>query len=1029
MKFPLACLAACGLAFCGTTQAQETAPRFNRDIRRILSEKCFQCHGPDRATRQANLRLDRRDEALARQAFVPGQAQESELVRRISSSGDDHMPPRRSGRELTSREVDLLRAWIEAGAEYEPHWAFVPAQTPQPPAVGNAGWVRNPIDRFVLAELERRGLSPSPEADACILARRVALALTGLPATSTDVPVDYEPWVDQLFESPRYAERMTLDWLDAARYADTNGYFSDFPRQAWPWRDWVLRAFAANMRFDQFTIEQLAGDLLPDATIEQRVATAFHRNHMVTDETGVIDEEYRVSYVADRVETTGAVWLGLTLGCARCHDHKFDPLTQAEYYQLFAYFNQVPETGLMQGSDNPLPVLSLPTPEQSQQLTAVQAERSLLEAQAGQREPAWLESQEAWLPTLEIPNAATNDLAVYLDFENASLDRGPHLAAVNEVGSIAYAQGMLGHAATFDATNYAQFQGPALDTDQPFSLAVWFKPGNAPVGYIVSKIDNSAAQRGLEVFWYKSRPRLNLVRTWRREAIELSTRDTYVGGEWHHLVVSYDGSGKAAGFTVLVDGQEQPMSVRRDSLQGSVANDAPWHVAWKGSGLGFEGQIDELRLYSRALSSQEGAEIFWHDVLAGAIARPLAERTPEQMNLVRSYYLRHGAPAEAVALAMEFEQLRERERFIARQIASVSVMQELAEPRDTFILERGQYNQQGEKVSPNVPTFLGTLPADGAPSRLRLARWLVAPENPLTARVVVNRLWQQVFGEGLVRSVNDFGLRGDLPTHPELLDWLATEFVRSGWDVRHMLRLMVTSATFRQSSAASAELRELDPDNRLLARGARFRLHAELIRDQALAVSGLLVERLGGPSVKPYQPPGLWEAVSYNADQVYEQDHGESLYRRSLYTFWKRQAPPPDILTLDGPTRETCVVRRSRTNSPLQSLLLLNDVTYVEAARALASRVLRESGPSPAERARFAFRLTTGRDPDEAETVLLCDLYKRQLDEYGRRHADAVELLKAGELPLDASLDQAELAAWTLVASVLLNLDETITQH
>jgi hypothetical protein len=1035
----------------GTSAAAQattaTAPvEYNRDIRPILADRCFRCHGPDGAKRKAGLRLDRRDEALAardgRRAIVPGDPEESELTFRISTEDAElRMPPPGSGLVLQPREIALLGRWIKRGAEYQPHWAFVAPRPPPLPAVsgGRSSWPRNPIDLFVLAELERQGLEPSSEENPQTLLRRVTLDLTGLPPTPEELeahaadqtPGAYERAVDRLLASPRFGERMAIDWLDAARYADTNGHYTDLERHAWPWRDWVIRALNGNMPFDRFTVEQLAGDLLPGSTDDQKIATGFNRNHMVTNESGSIDEECRVGYVVDRVDTTATVWLGLTAGCARCHDHKYDPITQREYYGLFAYFNNVPEKGLVKDPINPTPVLSLPTAAQAERLSDLNGRRVRCEAQLKAREPALMAAIAAWEKTAvsALPPVPEDAVAAF-DLNHDGADRGHLPRATNTVGRLSFGPGVLGPAAVFDGTEYVEFDGPPeLDGDSPFSLAVWIKPGGAPSGCVVSKMDGTAGARGFEVIWYKSQPRINLVHEWGRSAIEVVARQAFPGGEWHHLAVTYNGTGKAAGVTVYVDGQRQPVIVRRDDLTGSIAGDEPWRIAWKASGVGFEGSLDELRLFNRVLRGDEVEAMSCREMLQGAIETPRAERTRQQQERLRTYYVARKGPDEIRRLTEALAELHGLEDAARKEIVSTPVMKELESPRPTHVLARGQYDQPGPQVPTGVPAALGTRDGSGPRNRLGLARWLVAAENPLTARVAVNRYWQLVFGAGLVRTVNDFGLQGELPSHPQLLDWLAIEFVRSDWDVKGLLRLLVTSATYRQASKLTPELLARDPENRLLGRGSRYRMPAELIRDQALALGGLLVEHTGGPSVKPYQPPGLWEAVSYNGDQTYQQDHGTALYRRSLYTFWKRQSPPPAMMTFDSPTREVCTARRPRTNTPLQALVLLNDVTYIEAARNLAARLMREGGANPAGRVRAGFRRATGRWPSDDEVAALERLYRRQLAAYRDRPDSAQALVHQGESPTDPALDPCELAAWTLTASVLLNLDETITRH
>ncbi len=898
--------------------------------------------------------------------------------------------------------------------------------------------MRNEIDRFVLARLERERLTPSPEADPATLIRRATLALTGLPPTPSEVDAftqecrsgsSLEALADRLLASPRFGERMALDWLDAARYADTNGYYNDSERQAWPWRDWVIGAFNGNLPFDRFTIEQLAGDLLPHATTDQKIATGFNRNHMVTNETGIIEEEYRTGYVMDRVDTTATVWMGLTLACARCHDHKYDPLTQRDYYQVFAAFNNIQETGLVKDVAplSPAPTIALPTAAQEKDLVKLGAERRKTEAKLKTFKPALETEMTAWETTAldALPPAPTQGSLVHFDFDADGADHGPKPVEATTSGKLVFDAGVKGKSVAFDATQYIEFAEPQpLERDRPFTFAVWIMPNAAPQGCVASKMNSDADARGFEILWYKSQPRINLAHRYGHDGIEVVAQQKFGGKQWHHLVVTYDGSSKAAGLKVYVDGALNAVDVRRDNLSGSVASDEPWRIAWKGTGIGFDGGMDEVRLFDRALAAEEIEALHWREFIGGAVATPRAERTRAQADKLESYYIARHASEEVKRLSEQAAALRSEEDTARRGILSASVMQEMQQPRETHILTRGQYDQPADKVEFGVPASLGPLPKDAPRNRLGFAQWLVAPEHPLTARVEVNRLWEQCFGDGLVRTLNDFGLQGEAPSHPELLDWLAVKF-RETWDVKALLKLIVTSATFRQSSNFTPALLARDPENRLLARGPRYRLPAEVLRDQALAVGGLLVEKIGGPSVKPYQPPGLWEAVSYNGDATYEADHGESLYRRGLYTYWKRQSPPPGTLTFDGPTREVCTVRRARTNTPLQALVLLNDVTYIEAARGLATRMMREGKESIA----FGFRVATGRAPKSEEAAALQSYFDEQLAVFRTKPESARALLKAGESPTDATLDACELAAWTMTSSLLLNLDEAITQH
>jgi hypothetical protein len=1030
-------------ALCRAEEGALTRLEYNRDVRPILSDKCFRCHGPDASAREAKLRLDQRDNALAEHAsgfpIIPGKADESELVLRIEATDpEDRMPPLESNLSLTKREIAILRRWVAEGAEYQPHWSLVSPRAVEPPPVHHAKWLRNEIDSFILAKLEHEGLSPTAEADKATLLRRVSLDLTGLPPTVAAVdaflgdtrPDAYERTVDRLLSSPAYGERMAVDWLDAARYADSNGFFRDNTRQIWPWRDWVIRAFNRNLPFDQFTIEQLAGDLLPDATPEQRIATGFNRNHMVTGETGVIDEEYRVEYVADRLETTSAVWLGLTVGCARCHDHKYDPISQREYYQLFAFFNTGVEKGLV-NPDDPPPVMDVASAEQRTELTRLSETRRVAEAEFTRIVEPLRPQVDGWekeaSSELQPP---TTDLIAHVNFE-------PEAAAVSsasatravEKGGVNYDAGLLGQAATFDGMQHLELPPEtSLDADRPWTIGIWVKP-TASLNCVWSKIEPTGDRRGVELIWQKGQLQINLVDRWVVSAIEVMTKDPIKRSDWNHVIVSYDGSRKAAGLRVFADGIETPLTIGRDSLRGSISNTEPVRIGRRDSGLGFYGQLDELRILRRAIDADEARTWFWSERLPAILATAPAKRDARQKKFLLDYYVECHADAPAREANRVAAAARDAEEAFRAKLPKTLVMQELPNPPKTHVLKRGQYDAPGDAVESGVPAALPPLPADVPRNRLGLAKWLTAPEHPLTARVEVNRLWFQCFGEGLVATLNDFGLQGEWPTHPELLDWLAVRFVRSGWDVKQLLRLIVTSAVYRQSSVPTPALLQRDPDNRLLARGPRFRLPAEMIRDQALAISGLLVDRIGGPPVKPYQPPGLWEAVSYNGELSYEIDRGEGLWRRTVYSYWKRQSPPPGVLVLDGPTRETCVVRRPRTNTPLQSLLLLNDETFVEAGRSLAALVLAEGKRGDEERAASMFRRATARIADANELSILGALYARQRARFAADRESAVRLVNVGSSPRGRDLDPTELAAWTVVAQAILNLDEVITRR
>ncbi len=805
---------------------------------------------------------------------------------------------------------------------------------------------------------------------------------------------------------------MAIRWLDAARYADTNGYQTDAPRVQWRWRDWVIDAFNSNMPFDQFTIEQLAGDLLPNPTNAQIVATGFSRNHRGNSEGGIVPEEYLAEYSMDRVETMSTVWLGLTLGCARCHDHKYDPFKQKEFYQLFAYFNNIPERGRIFKFGNTPPVISAPTDEQKAELAELDekvraAEERLASAEAtsGKREfvgmSAGGKADREWFPGRDL--AARHGL-------NDGVD------------------GKIGSAAAFDGEREIEVgDEPDFGYRDTFSISAWIYP-ESPTGAIVTKTDRDLSHQGYGyhgwgLYLIDGKLKFLAMQRWLDDGLRIATEKDIPLKQWSHVAVTYDGERMAAGVKLYVDGEERPAVAELDFMNQEIRAKAPALIG-AGGGLkkGFQGRIDEARLYSTDLKPNVVAALAaarpWHE-----IEEPVTRAEREKQKLGR---LERFGPRAVTQAWKELADLRDERDALAKSFPTVMVMRERPEIGETFLLERGAYDAPGDRVERGTPAVLPPLPADAPNNRLGLARWLVADEHPLTARVMVNRIWAAFFGRGIVKTVEDFGSQGDPPTHPRVLDWLAREFVDSGWDVKGVVKTIVMSATYRQSSKASVEQVGRDPENRLLARGPRVRLAAEMVRDQALAAAGLLVEKVGGPSVKPYQPAGLWKEI---AGQTYEADEGEGLYRRSLYTFWKRTAPPPFMMNFDSAGRETCTVVQVRTNTPLQALNLMNDVTYVEAARKIAERMMREGGAAPDERIAFGFRLLTARAPKTAEREVLTNSYQHYLDRYHSRPAEAQELLSAGESPLDESLAPAEYAAFTAVASLMLNLDETVTKE
>ena len=981
------------IALAGTALATAQDIEFNRDVRPILSDRCFACHGPDAGNRKSALRLDveseaKRDLGGGRRGIKAGDPSSSGLIRRVTSRSPAlRMPPQYAGKDaLRDEEIEILRKWIAEGAPYEKHWSFVPPRKRALPEVKNQSWVRNPIDRFVLARLEHEGLRPAREADPATLLRRVSLDLTGLPPSGEADGMEYGKLVDRLLTSPRYAERMAIRWLEAARYSDTNGYQTDGPREMWRWRDWVIEAFGRNMPFDQFTVEQLAGDLLPGATMEQRLATGFHRNHRTSAEGGIVDEEFRVEYVADRTETTSTVWLGLTIGCARCHDHKYDPLPQTDYYSLFAFFNNVPEKGFVYNFGNEPPFIKAPLPAQQHELAALDARLAAARSDLQALDPRIEKAQRAWEGRLP------RDLGW-----NVNRSMALHVPETHQ----------------FDGKNGLEIDGKAtkFDYQDAFTYAAWVNPATAN-GAILSQAEDYFEGSGHALYVLDGKLRLHAIFRWTDLGMRVESQEPLAIGKWQHVAVSYDGGMRASGVRMYVNGLPVKTKILFDSMIWPIDVKEPFRIG-AGGGMRFEGGIRDVRIFRRALSAEEAAVL--------PVETPLRDGGVSAAFRLRSAFLELAPPPEVGAAMLRVETAEKaRDEFYA-SIPTSMVMEDMPQPRETFLLQRGAYDAPGERVFANVPAVLPPLPEGIRHDRLALARWIVSRENPLTARVFVNRLWQMLWGTGLVKTAEDFGSQGEQPSHPELLDWLAVEFMDSGWDVKHMLRLMVTSSTYRQSSSAPVDAIQRDPENRLLARGARFRLPAEMIRDQALAASGLLVEKTGGPSVKPYQPPGLWEELQ--GGKGYVADKGEGLWRRSLYTYWKRTVAPPSMINFDSPSREVCVVRTSRTNTPLQALNLMNDVTYLEAARKLGERMMREGG---IER---GYQLLLARAPDPEESALLSRLLARSLRHYESRPEQAEAYLNNGAAPLPPSATKAELAAWTSVASLLLNLDEAVTRQ
>ncbi len=1037
------------LASLSTLRATERV-QFNRDIRPILSDTCFNCHGPDEKQRKAGLRLDLREEALKPAksgdvAIVPGKPESSALVARVlTDDADDLMPPTKLHKPLSKIQKDTLRRWIAEGAEYQGHWAFQTPSLPTPPA--DADTKTGAIDAFIAAKLKAEKLGFSPEASREVLLRRASLALTGLPPTpaETDAFLDdqspraYEVLVDRLLASPHFGERMATPWLDLARHSDTAGYHNDSLRQTWLWRDWVVKAFNDNKPFDRFTVEQLAGDLLPGATLDQKIASGFMRNVMTSDEGGIIDAEYLNIYLVDRVNTLGTTWLGMSVGCAQCHDHKYDPVTMRDFYGLYAFFNAMPERG-KDGTRtmNPEPRLSVPSPEQTAEIAKLDAKIADADKLVKERE-AKLDAEQAEWESKQDGKTATGSIAAPFDHfpliadGNGRTHDGQAIeGALN--GKTDFADSANGKALELNGAGHIDL-GARYDFDKgdKFSVATWLRlPKSGTVGAPIGKMENGPNYRGWDIEFQGAKANVHLIHKWPGEIIHVQTQQDLATDSFQHFAFTYDGSGKAAGVKILVNGKAVPTKTLKDKLTGTIKTTAPCAIGRRGGGGSpFTGLLHDLHIAPRVFGSGDIAILASSKTLE-LLTIEKSKRTKAQRDELRQFF-RDAIATDYIAAKQSAEDARKAKTAFEAQIPNVMVMSEMDKPRDTFIKVRGAYDKNGDKVEAAFPAFLkATVKLDQPEAkprltRLELAQWITSPQHPLTARVAVNRFWAMLFGTGIVRTVNDFGSQGEFPSHPELLDWLAADFARD-WDVKRALKQIVLSRTFRQSAAASREMLACDTENRLLARGPRTRLEAEFVRDNALAISGLLNPALGGKPVYPYQPPGIW-SINEMGGGGWTQQHDDGQYRRALYIYHRRSTPYPSLLTFDAPNREVCTAGRARTSTPLQSLVLMNDPVYVEAARAFAARVIKEGGSDDASRLNHAWRLALARTLGTAERGVLERALSVQRAHFAADKTAADALLKVGDFKNPDGIERNELAAWTAVANIILNLNETISR-
>ncbi len=1028
----------------------EESIQFNRDVRPILSDKCYFCHGPDGAKREADLRLDERQSALSANAFIPGKPEQSELVKRIKSHDpDERMPPPASKLEpLSKRDVAILEQWIQEGANYEGHWSFLSLKAIVIPDKQPS---LHPMDAIVRAALSKRGLSQQPTADRETLIRRLSFDLTGLPPSPKEIadfvndssPGGYERVVDRLLESEAYGERMATDWLDVARYSDSYGFQVDRERDMWAWRDWVVRAFNNNLPFDDFIRFQIAGDLIPNATDDQILATGFNRLHQQEAEGGSVEEEYRVEYVCDRVQTFATAFLGLTFECARCHDHKFDPITQKEYYQLFSMFQNIDEAGLYSyfTRSPPTPTLWLNDVSAKEKLATLGKVVAEMEARQRALKPTLRIAFAEWLKTRDhLSNNANPNLSSTNGFSENEIGRfsfdevnGDKLANQTKQGKPALLRGenkvvpgKFNNAIEFSGDDPVDLPIGNFARHEPFSISLWLKTPDEKERAVVfhrSRAWTDAASRGYELLMEEGRLKWSLIHFWPGNAISIAAQEKVPLRTWIHVVIASDGSSRAEGLSIFVDGNAANTHLVKDKLTKEITGGGGDNIALgeRFRDRGFkDGLIDEFRVFDRQLTPLEVLYFFNEPAAIEILSNSSSEMTERNRELLFDYYLATQSTPWRSQL-VELRAARGDYNKAADGTEEIMVMRELSVPKKAFTLIRGEYNQPRDEVFAGTPAFLSPFPSGAPKNRLGLAQWLTEPQHPLTARVTVNRVWQSLFGRGLVRTSEDFGSQGARPLYPDLLDWLASDLIYHQWDMKKLLKVIVSSQTYQQRSVADERIMADDPDNEWLARGPRFRLPAEMIRDNVLSVSGLLNRKIGGPPVNPYEMAESFKPVKTNND--------DSVYRRSLYTNWRRTGPPPAMIAFDAPRRQVCTAKRERTDSPLQALVLLNGIQYVEAARVCGEKLHRDNQGDVTRMVENGCRLCLSHSPSAKEMEILGRLYREQLEHFSAHPSDAELLLKIGNAPRDRGIPNPEAAAATILVQALLNHDFCVVKR